>query len=77
MYNFIKKYSDTYHNMLSGMVERCMSKSITSIGNLWYSVWLNTGQKILDGMQSSEATIKEKIKIDYKVTKKDARKHQL
>ncbi len=59
------------------MVERCMSKSITSIGNLWYSVWLNTGQKILDGMQNSEATIKEKIKIDYKVTKKDAREHQL
>lgn len=71
-----EEYSDAYHNMLSGMVERRMRKSITSIGNLWYSAWVDAGQPILDGMQNSEAPFTEEIKIDHKITKKDARGHQ-
>jgi len=62
--------------MLSGMVERRMRKSITSIGNLWYSAWVDAGQPILDGMQNSEAPFTEEIKIDHNITKKDARGHQ-
>ena len=71
-----EEYSDAYHNMLSGMVERRMRKSITSIGNLWYSAWVDAGQPILDGMQNSEDPFTEEIKIDHKITKKDARGHQ-
>tara|TARA_B100000749_G_scaffold228390_1_gene184471 strand:+ start:477 stop:1436 length:960 start_codon:yes stop_codon:yes gene_type:complete len=71
-----EEYSDAYHNMLSGMVERRMRKSIISIGNLWYSAWVDAGQPILDGMQNSEAPFTEEIKIDHKITKKDARGHQ-
>ncbi len=71
-----EEYSAAYHNMLSGMVERRMRKSITSIGNLWYSAWVDAGQPILDGMQSSDNPFTEEIKIDHKITKKDARGHQ-
>ena len=71
-----EEYSDAYHNMLSGMVERRMRKSITSIGNLWYSAWVDAGQPILDGMQNSKDPFTEEIKIDHKITKKDARGHQ-
>ena len=62
--------------MLSGMVERRMRKSIISIGNLWYSAWVDAGQPILDGMKNSETPFTEEIKIDHKITKKDARGHQ-
>ncbi len=71
-----EEYSAAYHNMLSGMVERRMRKSITSIGNLWYSAWVDAGQPILDGMQNSDTPFTEEIKIDHKITKKDARGHQ-
>ncbi len=71
-----EEYSVAYHNMLSGMVERRMRKSITSIGNLWYSAWVDAGQPILDGMQNSDTPFTEEIKIDHKITKKDARGHQ-
>ncbi len=71
-----EEYSAAYHGMLSGMIERRMRKSVISIGNLWYSAWIDAGQPILDGMQSSDNPFTEEIKIDHKITKKDARGHQ-
>jgi hypothetical protein len=69
-------FSAAYHDMLDGMVERRMRKTIISIGSLWYSAWVDAGQPILDGMQSSDNPFTEEIKIDHKITKKDARGHQ-
>ena len=71
-----EEFSDAYHNMLSGMVERRMRKTIISIGSLWYSAWVDAGQPILDGMQNSDTPFTEEIKMDYKITKEDARGHQ-
>ena len=67
---------DAYHNMLSGMVERRMRKTIISIGSLWYSAWVDAGQPILDGMQNYDTPFTEEIKMDRKITKEDARGHQ-
>tara|TARA_B100000795_G_scaffold69231_1_gene48213 strand:+ start:755 stop:934 length:180 start_codon:yes stop_codon:yes gene_type:complete len=58
------------------MVERQLRLSITTIGNLWYSAWVDAGQPILERMQESDAPFFEEIKIDYKITKEDARGHQ-
>jgi len=69
-------YSDAYHVMLDGMVERRMRKTILSIGSLWYSAWVDAGQPILDGMKNSSTPFTEKIKIDHKIKKDDARGHQ-
>ena len=33
------------------MVDIRLRLSITTIGNLWYSDWIDTGQPILEGMQ--------------------------
>lgn len=71
-----EEYSAAYHDMLSGMIERRMRKSIISIGNLWYSAWVDAGQPILDGMKNSDTPFTEEIKIDHKITKEDARGHQ-
>ncbi len=71
-----EEFSLAYHEMLSGMVERRMRKTIISIGSLWYSAWVDAGQPVLDGMQNSSTPFTEEIKIDHKITKEDARGHQ-
>ena len=62
--------------MLNGMVERRLKLSISTIGTLWYSAWIDAGQPILEGMQASDDPFLEEIKIDHKITKEDARGHQ-
>ena len=69
-------FSAAYHLKLDGMVERRLRLSISTIGNLWYSAWVDAGQPILEGMQESDVPFLEEIKIDYKITKEDARGHQ-
>ena len=58
------------------MVERRLRLSIATIGDLWYSAWVDAGQPILQGMKASENPFTEEIKIDHKITKEDARGHQ-
>ena len=70
------EFSEAYHIMLNGMVERRLRLSITTVGNLWYSAWIDAGQPILDGMRESEIPFLEEIKINHKITKEDARGHQ-
>jgi hypothetical protein len=42
------RYSRLYHNMLRGMVERRMRNSIKTVGDLWYTAWVDAGQPDLD-----------------------------
>jgi hypothetical protein len=69
-------YSLAYHTKLDGMVERRLRLSIISIGNLWYSAWVDAGQPILEGMQKSDNPFTDEIIIDIKITPDDARGHQ-
>lgn len=69
-------YSLAYHTKLDGMVERRLRLSIISIGNLWYSAWVDAGQPILEGMQKSDNPFTDEIIIDLKITPDDARGHQ-
>jgi len=71
-----QEFSDAYHKLLNGMVERRLRLSIITIGDLWYSAWIDAGQPLLDGMQKSSNPFMEEIKIDRKITKEDAREHQ-
>jgi hypothetical protein len=70
------EFSAAYHSKLDGMVERRLRLSIATIGDLWYSAWIDAGQPILEGMQASKNPFTEEIKIDIKITKEDARGHQ-
>jgi len=69
-------YSLAYHTKLDGMVERRLRLSISTIGNLWYSAWVDAGQPILEGMQKSNNPFTDEIIIDRKITPDDARGHQ-
>jgi hypothetical protein len=42
------EYSDEYHKMLDGMVERRMRKAIVTVGSMWFTAWVNAGQPDLD-----------------------------
>jgi hypothetical protein len=42
------EYSDEYHKMLNGMVERRMRKAIVTVGSMWFTAWVNAGQPDLD-----------------------------
>jgi hypothetical protein len=37
-------YSEKYHRMLAGMVERMFRNSVKSIGDIWYTAWVDAGQ---------------------------------
>lgn len=42
--SYSDEYSLAYHEALAGMVERRMRGAILSIGNFWYSAWIDAGQ---------------------------------
>jgi hypothetical protein len=69
-------FSLAYHTKLNGMVERRLRLSISTIGNLWYSAWIDAGQPILEGMLESYVPFTDEIIIDRKITPDDARGHQ-
>lgn len=61
---YSKAYSDAYHKLLSGMVERRMRRAIHFVGSLWYTAWVNAGSPNL-GMEATsvmaDTTLKQHI----------------
>ena len=53
------RYSKLYHNMLSGMVERRMRKSIKTVGDIWYTAWVDAGQPDLNRLIDHKPTEEE------------------
>lgn len=51
---YSEEYSQAYHDMLDGMVERRMRKAIITVGSLWYTAWVNAGQPDLDKFDGKE-----------------------
>lgn len=41
---YSKEYALAYHEALDGMVEERMRSAILSLGNFWYSAWVDAGQ---------------------------------
>lgn len=48
---YSREFSTAYHEMLNGQVERRLFRSIKSIGDCWYSCWINAGQPVLDDLR--------------------------
>jgi len=43
-HTYSNTYLEIYHDLLEGMVERRMQKSIHAVGSLWWSAWIDAGQ---------------------------------
>lgn len=41
---YSREFSEAYHQMLRGQVERQMRASVKMIGNFWYTAWVDAGQ---------------------------------
>lgn len=78
---YSEDYSNKYHEMLDGMVERRLTQSIIKVGSYWYTAWVNAGQPNLDELlekKPSQKLIEEDIKLDleYQAGKIKGREHQ-
>ena len=45
---YARPFCRTYHNRLSGQVERRMRASIKMVGDFWYTCWIDAGQPDLN-----------------------------
>lgn len=57
-------YSHVYHELLNGMVERQMKRSIALTASLWYTAWVNAGKPDLGDLDPE--FIVERNKTAYK-----------
>ena len=81
MKTYSEEYSDTYNEMLNGMIERRLTKSSITVGSYWYTAWVNAGQPNLNELlekQPSEQITKEDNELEklYKSNKIKGREHQ-
>jgi hypothetical protein len=42
--SYSREFSEKYHHMLAGQVERRMRASVQMVGDMWYTCWVNAGQ---------------------------------
>ena len=68
MKTYSEEYSNAYHNMLNGMVERRLTQSIIKVGSYWYTAWVNAGQPNLNELMEKKPT-QELIKEDEELNK--------
>lgn len=78
---YSKAFSTKYHQMLDGMVERQLLKSVKMVGDFWYTCWIDAGQPDLQRLIAFEFTaeqLKERKKRleDWKVKQFEARDHE-
>lgn len=56
---YSQEYSYKYHQALSGMVERMFRNSVKSIGDVWYTAWVDAGQPDLKSLINYKPTPEE------------------
>lgn len=54
-------YADSYHKALNGMVLRRIRASISAVGSLWYSAWIDAGQPDLSKSKNQEVTVPDTL----------------
>ncbi len=74
-------FAKAYNIALDGQVEERMKESILSIGNIWYTAWINAGQpelkSLIDGnLSEQERTEQEQLEKEYKSGKGLGRAHE-
>ncbi|HSH68103.1 MAG TPA: zinc dependent phospholipase C family protein [Bacteroidia bacterium] len=54
MKTYSQEYTTDYDLLLNGMVERRMRSAIITIGNLWYTAWVNAGKPDLKNLDNKD-----------------------
>ncbi len=61
------EYAGAYHEELKGMVEKRMQDAVLSIGDVWYTAWVEAGEpdlREIEERELSEEELKEKKKLE-------------
>ncbi|HMC96534.1 MAG TPA: zinc dependent phospholipase C family protein [Flavobacteriales bacterium] len=53
---YSRDYTKAYEDAMMGMVERRMNASIATLGDFWYSAWVNAGQPDLDRFEQADVS---------------------
>jgi len=63
---YSREFSETYNEMLHGMVERRMRLAIQRVGAYWYTAWINAGSPHLDPERMDEIykQIQDSLKVE-------------
>lgn len=71
---YSREYSQAYHEMLGGMVERRMRRSILRIGAYWYTAWKMAGSPDLTPLlgQSLKYTTPKSYEKKFKIKDREA-----
>lgn len=56
---YSREYAGAYHNIMKGMVEEQMRRSMKHIADLWYTCWVNAGSPSLQDVKFEVIEIKE------------------
>ena len=76
------EYTNRYDLMIKGQVERRMRESITMVGSLWYTAWVNAGkpnleklgQKDVSDSLKKQMALEEQLYLEQKI--KNAKGHE-
>ncbi|MGG7663667.1 zinc dependent phospholipase C family protein [Dyadobacter sp. BHUBP1] len=49
-----REFSEKYHRMLAGQVEKRMRASVQMVGDIWYTCWINAGQPDLGHLANAK-----------------------
>jgi len=63
------EYTNRYDLMIKGQVERRMRESITMVGSLWYTAWVNAGKPNLEklGQKDVSDSLKKQMELEEKL----------
>jgi hypothetical protein len=71
---YSREYSKAYQDMLDGMIERRMRVAVVSLGNFWYTAWVNAGKPDLS--EFKEAEVSDKLKKELEEEAKQFEKRE-
>lgn len=57
--SYSREFSEKYHQMLPGQLERRMRASVLMVGDMWYTCWINAGQPDLSVLSGEAISEKE------------------
>lgn len=81
MKTYSRDFSQEYHLMLDGMVERRMRSAIIAVGSFWYSAWVEAGKPDLNTPLTAEQELqleqdKKELEAQYRSNKILGREHE-
>lgn len=73
---YSREYSEEYHTMLAGQVERRMKASVKMVGDFWYTCWVDAGQPDMYELVKVELTDRQRKELEEELEEWQNRKVQ-